>query len=448
MADRVTGYRWRGALGALALLAWGAGRAHAARFDPGEAVAYALAHNPALRAAKADSAASQARIGIARSAGRPQVTAGFGYALSNDPLAGLTDKLETRSVTALDFYPSRLNNPGTSRLSTTSIAVGIPLYTGGGLAAGVTAAQASAAAAAAGLERERQQIAAATLTAYYATLAAGDAVGIARAATRVAAGHVRTTTRLLREGRIVPSDRLTAEVNLGAIRVMQSRAEANLATARAQLRLVMGLPQTATLELADTDSTAVPGIHSALDTSAWTQRPDLQALNDRWRAAHAQVERARAGARPQVGLNAANNWYDTAPGFAHRSWTVMATIRQRLYDGGAAASRETAAADAEEAIDDRRAALRAQIGAQIRQAVIQMNSAREQLGLAEDNIQRARHAVTLVRQRYGEGRTLLLDLLQAEQGLISARLERTHARYELEASEVALALAEGTVLSP
>lgn len=447
----MTGYwRQRALAGAAAwLLSWcGLAPAHAAHFDPDQAVVYALAHNPALRAAKADSAAAQAGIGVAQSASRPRVAAGFSYALSDDPLAGLTDKLETQSVTATDFYPPLLNNPGTSRLSTTSLTVSIPLYSGGGMAAGVNAARGRAAASQAQLARARQQIAAATLTAYYATLAAADAVHIARAAARVAAGHVATTTRLLREGRIVPSDRLTAEVNLGAIRVMQSRAEANLASAQEQLRLVMGLPESATLDLAPASLPSLPAPGDTVDSMALTRRPDLKALNDQWRAAQAEVQRAQAGTRPQIGLDAANNWYDTAPGFAHRSWTVMATIRQSLYDGGATSARETAAADTEEAIDDRRAELRAQIRTQIRRAMIQMKGAREQLTLSEDNAERAKRAVTLVRQRYGEARTLLLDLLQAEQGLITARLERAHARYELEASSVALALAEGKGLVP
>ncbi|MHB8415682.1 MAG: TolC family protein [Acidiferrobacteraceae bacterium] len=417
--------------------------ATAQTLDPRQAVAYALAHNPSLRAQKALAAASRERIAVARSAGRPRLTAGLGYGLSDDPLAGLTDLLETRSVTAGSFSPPLLNNPGTRHLSTTSIALTFPLYAGGGIDAGIAAARARAAWRHDELKRAREQVAAETLTAYYGVEATIQGVRIAKAAVAAAQRHVQTTRRLLQEARIVRSDWLTAQVNLAAMQGFAAKAQAAAASARSELRLAMGLPSGVPLTLTPVSLPSLPAATRPLIQRAVRDRPDLKGIVRQWRAARDQVTIARATLRPHLGISAANNWYGSAPGFANRSWTVMATVREALYDGGAASARASAASEQMQALAFERRALAARIRSEVRQAIVTMREAAVRLALARRRVERARHAVLLVRRRYGEGRTVLLDLLQSEQNLTKARIERERARYALLRGDTLLKLAEG-----
>lgn len=421
----------------------GAPYAIARTLTPQEAVAYALAHNPALHARSAEVDAARADIATARSAGRPRITAGLDYGLSNDPLAGLTDALETRSITATSLSPPLLDHPGTRHLGTTSIALTLPLYAGGGIDAGIRGARERAGASRDELERQREQVAAQTLIAYYGVEAATAGVRIARSAVQSAAGHVRTTGRLLREGRIVRSDWLTAQVNLSAMRALSAEADAALSSAQTRLRLAMGLPGRVPLTLVPVALPPPPGPQAALLRHALRARPDLKAMVRQWHAARAQAVVARASRLPRLGLRAANDWYGSAPGFANHSWSVMATLRERLYDGGAGTAAADAASDRARALVFERRALAAQIRAQVRDALVAMKSASLRLSLADQRVQRARRAARLVRRRYGEGRTLLLDLLQSEQGLTKARIERERARYALLRGSAMLALAEG-----
>lgn len=441
--SRRSGYGVGCAIALICAACLGAHVAMARTLTARQAVAYALAHNPALHARSAEVDAARADIAAARSAGRPRITAGLDYGVSNDPLAGLTDALETRAITATSLSPPLLDHPGTRHLGTTSIALTLPLYAGGGIDAGIRGARERAGASRDELERQREQVAAQTLVAYYGVEAATQGVRIARSAVRSAAVHVRTTRRLLREGRIVRSDWLTAQVNLSAMQAFAAKADAALSSAKTRLRLVMGLSERAPLALVPVSLPPPPGPQAALLRYALRHRPDLKAIVRKWHAARAQAVVARASMLPHLGLRAANDWYGSAPGFANRSWSVMATLREQLYDGGAGTAAADAASDRARALIFERRALAAQIRAQVRNALIAMKSASLRLTLANRRVLRARRAARLIRRRYGEGRTLLLDLLQSEQGLTRARIARERARYALLRGGAMLALAEG-----
>jgi outer membrane protein TolC len=67
---------------------------------------------------------------------------------------------------------------------------------------------------------------------------------------------------------------------------------------------------------------------------------------------------------------------------------------------------------------------------------------------AAQNAERARENVRLVKQRYGQGRTILIDLLQAERAYTEARNEELVSRVGLEVGQAALQLADGTLPLP
>ena len=67
---------------------------------------------------------------------------------------------------------------------------------------------------------------------------------------------------------------------------------------------------------------------------------------------------------------------------------------------------------------------------------------------AAENVERARENVRLIKQRYGQGRTILIDLLQAERTYTDARNEELISRLGLEVGQAALRLAEGTLPLP
>ncbi len=418
-----------------------------------EAIVYALAHNPELAAARARQGAAAEAVAAAEAAHQPQVDLRYTARRSDNPLDVFADRLNTRSVTSADFDPVRLNDPGANTLHATELSLTWPLYTGGRLQAGVRAARGNEQAARHRLRRLREAIAFRTHIAYRQAQAAAEAVRILDDAVRAAQVHADTTARLLTERRIVPSDKLSADVNLALVQSRREQAVTRARNALEQLALIMGIPpgepppvlppwQEPAGHVATSQDLA------ALERQVLEQREDLKALAAEHEAARAHIAAARAAFRPQLQVAAARRWYDDEPGLDNVSNSLTGVLSINLYSGGRdshalAQTRLEAEEAAARLVHARRQAVN-----EVREAARALEEARTRVAICADNVGKARRAVELVRGRYGEGRTLLLDLLAAERVLTESRLEKLNATLALSTAEAAFAFATGVFEPP
>ncbi len=422
--------------------------ATAATLGLDEAVQYALTHNPELVAVQEDLQAAQSRARASRGGRAPDIVARYSVRASDNPLDAFADKLNTRTVTAADFEPARLNNPDTSTVQMAQIAAQMSLYTGGRIDAGIRAADEQQAAAAAQGERARQLVAARTMQAYLAAQAAREGADIAEAALEAAQAHARTTAGLVSQGRTVSSDRLTADVNRAAYQSQREQANTRYRLALNQLRLAMGMPLDEEITLAPLATPTTPALGQAVDAlaeQAVQKRSDLAAARRQVQAGQAQVDVARAALKPQVDLVASSNWYDEQVAVDNNSWSVMGVVSQSLYSGGRRRNETAAARHAAAAARARLEGQEQAVRNEVRTAYANLVEAEARLAIAQDNVDKAQRSVALVRQRYGQGRTILIDLLQAERALVDARNEELAAGLALHSNRVALDLATGTL---
>lgn len=417
---------------------------HADALTADQAVAYALENNPDLTAAYEHSLAAQARTGAAHAGGRPQVNARYTARESNNPLDALADKLNTRSVAASDFDPAMLNDPANTRLQMAELSLQVPIYTGGRIQSGVRQAEHGERAAQLQYQRARETVAAQTRQAYLALQAARRARAIAEDAVAAASEHAQTTADLRRQGRIVSSDKLTAEVNLSAVKGMREQAIARERQALSRLRRVLGRSDNTDIEVAAWQPATETDVGTVDENDAFAHRKDLAAMNARVDASYAQIEAARAEHNAQVNFIATTSWYDRHFAVDHNSWSVMGVITKPIYLGGRIHGETAAARHEANAVQAQRAGLEQDIRQQVRDAQDKLAEAQARLAIARDNSERARQTVGLVKKRYGEGRTILIDLLQAERALVQARNEELAAEEEWQSSRIDLALASGT----
>lgn len=415
-----------------------------------QAVAYALAHNPELRAVAAGRHAATAQAAAAKSGRQPEINLRYMARRSDNPLDAFADKLNTRTVTAPDFDPARLNDPDPSTLHATELSLMWPVYTGGRVQAGIAEAAAQQSVAELGLRRAREAVATQARNAYYAAQAAAEAVRIMDDAVAAAERHAQTTARLLRERRIVQSDKLTADVNLALVQANREQALARSRNALTQLRLVMGLPAGETIELAPfVEPTGIDsGDPAALERQAREHRADVQAAAAARDGARTRIDAARATYRPQVSVGAAQSWYDDSPALANSSTSVMGVVSVNLYNGRRTGYQVSAAEAELAAAEARLDAVTQQAAAEVRAAHHALEEARMRVEICADNVGKARRTADLVRGRYGEGRTILIDLLQAERVLVEARMEKLNASAALLIAQADLALATGTLELP
>jgi outer membrane protein TolC len=419
-------------------------------FDREQAVRHALTHNPELLAMREQVAAAGGRTQAAQGARLPSLGLSYSARSSNNPLDAFADKLNRRSVTTPDFDPARLNHPGTSELHMTQLALRLPLYAGGRLSASQTSAEEMENHARLQYERARELTAFQTLRAWLNVQAAQEGLSIADDALRAAQEHARTTAQLSREGRIVVSDRLTAEVHLAAVQSQREQAATRLESSRNQLKLVMGLPLETEMTLAPaTFGAAGDAANPAeIETRALANRQDLAAARAMHQAAKVRVRAARAVHKPSVDFIATHNRFDDNPGFDEHSSSIMGVVSLDLYAGGRHQGEITTALAEERGAQWRVQSLEQTVRHDVREARENLRESRARHATAADNAERAKENVRLVKQRYGQGRTLLIDLLQAERSYTDARSEELVSRVNLEVGQAALLLAEGTLPLP
>lgn len=424
--------------------------ASAAPLTLDEAVQRALTHNPELRAADRQTQAAQARAQAAQVLFRPQVDLRYMARRSDNPLDAFADKLNTRSVTAADLAPAAINEPGTSSVHVTQLSIELPLYTGGRLVAQKRAAADAAEAARLAYEHRRLTTVYNTIQAYRSAQAGARGMSIADDAVEAAREHAATTARLARQGRIAVSDRMTAELNLAAVQSLREQAAHRQRLALDDLRRLLGLPADAELSLPPWEPTPISASTNPSDSTqrGLSQRKDLQAQSILLNASRSKIGAARAAFQPQVSVIAADSWYADDAALDNKSQSIMGVVSMNLFNGGrdwhglTAAQHETAESEL------RLEAMRESIRSEVHAAASRLMEADARRRIAAESVNKARETVRLVKQRYGEGRTILIDLLMSERVLVEARNEELTAALNQELSAAQLQLAEGSLALP
>ena len=173
-----------------------------------------------------------------------------------------------------------------------------------------------------------------------------------------------------------------------------------------------------------TDPLPFSSLTTSLDDmlkQAYDHRPDYRAAQANVRAAEYAIEAAKAEHYwPQVVVQADyGDIGDTLAG-SHGTYSVLAGVRVPIYAGGRAridtAQAETVLRNKKNAVDD----LRGRIDFEVRGALLDLQSAADQVAVAKTNVDLANETLTEARDRFGAGVTDSIEVVQAQQLLASA----------------------------
>ncbi len=413
-----------------------------------DAIQTTLVQSATIRASAQDITAAEAQTEVARSGKLPQIDFRYSLNVSDDPLDAFAGKLRTRSVVTEDFAPDRLNNPDTSALFSGGVVLKYSLYNGGRTDAQIEGMLKQTDAARALHARVQQNLVFDTIRAYYHAQAAEQGLRIAGDALSAANKHARTTKELVQQDRTVQSDQLTARVNLSAFKSASTQASTGVKLAYNKLKLAMNSPQTQTVQVipfvAPTAPKQLPEVES-FEQRALQNREDLKALRSVLESAEASISANRAANGFHLDLMADTHLYEDNPAVDEASWRVFGVVRKDLYNGGRIKGRVDAAVARAEAVRFQAESLQHQIRAEVHAAYTQLQDSITRFELAKGNVAIARKNVELISDRYGEGRTILIDLLQAERALVDSRSEELAAAQAMLVSIAALRLADGSI---
>jgi outer membrane protein TolC len=252
---------------------------------------------------------------------------------------------------------------------------------------------------------------------------------------------------------------VTAGVGVG---LDVTRARSQLAAARSQLivarndrdrarlnlRRALDLPLDAPLELTDSLTTlAFPEVHTEAEEIdlAMRTRPDLRAADAELVLAEHQLIAIHAGRLPTVGLFGNDGPNGLTFNHLLNTYTYGVQLSWPAFDGHRRAGEEEEQAAAAREIDVRRRDLRQEAAVDVRGALLDIASAREQVDAARERQTLAEQEVQQARDRFQAGVAGNADVATASLTLNTARTTLIDALTSYEAARVALARAEGTV---
>src|SRR6266550_2566652 len=368
-----------------------------------EAVRRALDVQPAMVRARGD----------ATNAGW-QKRGAFGAFLPTVTLASTASRQNAQSVGGIGVEVQ----PGTYTYSS-GVTASVDLFTGFRRLANYRNADATQDAADAEVVNQRYLVSAATAQFFYTSLAKEE---------------LQISVNKFQAGAATRSDTLTATVDLGNARLALLQAQANLATAQANLARQIGVDGVVRA-MPDSQLPPVPDT-TELRTVALRQAPAVMQAAASERATAATLWSNRSQYLPRLtasyntssqGLNEPWQGFDGGNRNLNRlsfalSWTLFDGFLRERTDAQSSVDLDNARA---QTADTRR-----QLGADLTQQLAAMSTAFAKIEITGANVVAAAEARRVTQERYRLGAGTLLDLLTAQANQTQAEVNQVQARYD------------------
>jgi len=276
-------------------------------------------------------------------------------------------------------------------------------------------AAATAAAAEAGYTNQTFQVTLQTKQAFYNALATEELVRVAESQVRRAQRQLEISVDKLHAGSATRSDSLRSTVDYGNARIALLQAQANLATAQANLgrqvgidSLVRAVPDSALPPLPD--STGLRG--AALESSPQVLQAEAQA-----RALGASVWDQRSQYLPTLSVS-----YNTSSQGLTQAWQgfglpnrninrLQFSLTWTIFNGFVREQQQTSAAVQRDVATARAQDTRLLVNATLTQQLAAAVTAFEQIDIARANVAAATEDLRVQNERYRVGAATILDLL-------------------------------------
>ncbi len=388
-----------------------------------EAVDQALCRNPQTREAWANARVQAAQVGVARSDYLPNLDARATAARNRSD----GENLNTRSA---------------------SLTLSWLLYDFGAREANLENARQLLSAATSTLDATVQSVFLAAMQAYYNAQAARAALSAAQESERASRESLAAAETRYRVGTGTPADRLQAQTAWSQAVLNRIRAEGTLKTALGTLANVMGLGASVPLRLADlqeaSPSAAFERDIESLIAEAKRRRPDLLAAEAQVKAAQANVDYTRAAGRPTLSLGTGPSWQDTGSITTHGN-SIGLTLTLPLFSGFDTTYKVRAAQARVEAASARHELISQQVALEVWTNYQNLLTATQTIKTSTDLLASAEQSERVALGRYKAGVGTILDVLNAQSALATARVQRIQAALDWHVSRAALARAVGTL---
>lgn len=423
-----------------------------------EAVEYALAHSPDLKASQTEIQRRQGLVTTAHSFLMPQVDLNaealrtryeHGYPFGTTPsVLRFDNALYTGSADlnflAWDFHKTQLELAATRER--------------------VEAARARA-------DRRRQEIVFQTAQLYLQTLAYSDLISASEARIKSLQSLLDLTNKLVKGGRAVPVDALKIQTRLAQVESDLATLQSGRRSSLSALAAVMGfegeLPQL-TYTPASTELPPGPAPEGELLRSAIASRPDILSQDHEIRAGERTEEAARKSLWPRIDLRASAIQYGSnspvgfpqligrllpslpssnlpSPGNAATDWLIGVHVSFPLFDGGRRKGEIQAAQAQLEESRLARQQLQLRIDREVRTTMADLDSAESRVKALQDSVAESERVLHDERLKFEAGRSVINFVLDAESALLTNQSLLSQAERSVSIADLALDLSTGRI---
>ena len=291
----------------------------------------------------------------------------------------------------------------------------------------------------------RELVVFAVASAYLQTIADSARVDTAIAQRDTAQALYQQAADQLQAGTTASIDVLRAQVELQTRKQQFISARNDLAKQRIALARVIGLPTDQEFTLTDTASyEPAPkiGLSEALSL-AYNSRADYQRALAQVRAAELARRAAVASYYPTLSTSVEYGDIGLNPGNSHGTVDAAAALKIPIFQGGKVhgdvLQAEAALRQSRESLDN----LRAQVDQDVRNALLDLQSAAEQVEVARSSVDLANQTLAQARDRFTAGVADNIEVVQAQQSVAAASESLISSLYAFNVSKVEFGRATG-----
>jgi outer membrane protein len=374
------------------------------------ALAKAYTSNPTLTGARAGQRATDETVPIQKAAGRPNIGASAQF-----------QELLVRPSNSF-VTPHRSGNATAS--------LNVPFYQGGAVRNGVKAAETRVAAGQANLRATEASVFSQVVAAYLDVIANSAIVALNQANVKVLDVNLQATNDRFEVGDVTRTDVAQSESRLALARSDLQSAEANLISAKENYIALVG-------EAPDDlqpppDLPSLPKTPDVAVQVALNDNADILAAKKARDATGYDVRTARATTLPTLSgfaQGAYTSYFSNTPGLEpNKQVAVGATINLPLYQGGGPAAQVRRAQALESQAMEREIEVERSVIAQTRSAYASWQASLQTIQSTQKAVDAAALSLEGVRAENSVGSRTILDILNAEQESLSAKVQLVQAR--------------------
>jgi outer membrane protein TolC len=307
------------------------------------------------------------------------------------------------------------------------------------------ASKETARAAAYSAQDARQLVVLAVSGTYMQTLAEEQSIASQQAQVANAEAVYRQAVVRKQAGMNARIDVMRSLVELDTQKQRLSSMLSELQKQKIALARLIGLPLGREIVLTDSlsfEAPETPDVQAAIQ-QAFQRRPDLCAAQAQVQAAERALAAARAERYPSASLNGDYGVLGPNPTSMHGVFTISAALNVPLWDGGRVRGDIQ---QAEATLAERRAELANRRGAveqEVRDALVDLNTALGQVKLAQSNRAYARETFAEARDRFSAGVASTVEVVQAQEQVAAAESDYISSLFAFNLARLSLARATG-----